>query len=473
MRWLLLCLLASATMVGADDDDAPVAPPCDWCVDYPIALPPDPDFFASGAPFKLVDLRYHMTDTTGSPANHDLVARFRLRDWAYVGTQLDGDRKTLTIETHRFDLRVSDLGREWDLFGAYRGPRLSASLDAFRRPFATLPTVAPGWLFRPAVGVRVSRDLTASAAVAADTATPYDHPLRSLQAGLLWQPSARVELRGNFEHARDANATPNENTRNTGAVALIAQVGPTEISADGQLDDISGRFPRTDFLSTLGLRIPLTPRLLVEGSGRTLFETELLAHDYRAAVTWYGRRFYLPRLGRAAERSVALARHASAIGENEVQLFDDENRRLQRERLSLSPRGRDLAAEMADLYHAQVQERALPLLAFEFRDRDDRVNGEKRQTLAASIGIPWPIALPWRASDVAVPFLTLDLARERVVTRPEFVAIAHSAALSVAMNREMDLVLRWRHAESTPLDLERRIGPRTTIEIGYVYAFGR
>jgi hypothetical protein len=467
-RWMAACLLAAA--VSAADD---VAPPCDWCVDYPIALPAEPDFFASGTPFKLVDFRYHLTDTTGSPANHDLVARFRVRDWAYVGTQLDGDRKTLTIETHRFDLRVSDLGREWDLFGGYRGPRLSASLDAFRRPFATLPTVAPGWLFRPALGLRVARDLTASAAVAADTATPYDHALRSLQAGLLWQPSARAEVRGEFEHARDANNTPYENTRNTGAVAVIAQVGPTEVSADGQLDDVKGRFPRTDFLSTLGLRIPLTPRLLVEGSGQTRFESQLLAHDYRGAVTWYGRRFYLPRLGRSAERSVALARHATAVGENEVQLFDDESRRLQRERLSLSPRGRELTAEMTDLYHAQVQERAVPLLAFEFRDRDDRVNAEKRQTLAASLGIPWPLALPWRASDVAVPFLTLDLARERVVTRPDFVAITHSASLSATLNREMDLVLRWRHAEPTPLDLERRIGARTTLEVGYVYAFGR
>jgi hypothetical protein len=37
----------------------------------------------------------------------------------------------------------------------------------------------------------------------------------------------------------------------------------------------------------------------------------------------------------------------------------------------------------------------------------------------------------------------------------------------------MDLVLSWRRAGATPLDLIRGIGDRRTIELSYVYAFGR
>ena len=72
-----------------------------------------------------------------------------------------------------------------------------------------------------------------------------------------------------------------------------------------------------------------------------------------------------------------------------------------------------------------------------------------------------------------MPFLRLDLERERQLSGPSFETLSYGASLAVALNREMDLVLSWRRTGATPLDLIRGIGDRRTIELSYVYAFGR
>jgi hypothetical protein len=72
-----------------------------------------------------------------------------------------------------------------------------------------------------------------------------------------------------------------------------------------------------------------------------------------------------------------------------------------------------------------------------------------------------------------VPFLRLDLERGRETSGASFRAITWAGSLAASLNREMDLVLRYRHADPTPLDLIRGIGKRRTIELSYVHAFGR
>jgi hypothetical protein len=214
--------------------------------------------------------------------------------------------------------------------------------------------------------------------------------------------------------------------------------------------------------------------VLVEGGARTLVEEDVRAHDYRAAVTWFGRRFYLPRSGPAAERAVELARQATRLGYNERRVFTDEERRAQRERLSLTPGFAELRGAAEDLYAAQVDERELPLLGLSVVHTKDHLPNFESLAVNALVGVPWPMAWPWRATEASVPFLRLDLARERVISGPSHVSHRTSAALTVALNREMDLVLRWRRAEPTPLDIIRELlGPQRTLEVSYVYAFGR
>jgi hypothetical protein len=72
-----------------------------------------------------------------------------------------------------------------------------------------------------------------------------------------------------------------------------------------------------------------------------------------------------------------------------------------------------------------------------------------------------------------VPFLRLDLERERQLSGLSFETLSYGASLSLALSREMDLVLSWRRNGATPLDLIRGIGDRRTIGLSYVYAYGR
>jgi hypothetical protein len=212
----------------------------------------------------------------------------------------------------------------------------------------------------------------------------------------------------------------------------------------------------------------------VEGRATTHFETELRAHEYRGAATWFARRFSLPRTGPAALSSAALARRATALGENERQIYDDDDaRQRQRERLSLSPNARELAPDMAELYRAQVEQRSVPTLGFEYVDSEDTLAGTTSQTLHALVGIPWPPAPPWSRNEHAVPFLRLDLTSERRVSGSGVAAPKRSATLTASLNREMDLLVGWSHTDPTLLDIVRGIAAETAFEVSFVYAFGR
>ncbi len=95
------------------------------------------------------------------------------------------------------------------------------------------------------------------------------------------------------------------------------------------------------------------------------------------------------------------------MGYNERRVFGDEERRAQRERLSLQPRRDELGDDMIALYSAQVAERAVPLLGVEVLDTTDTLVGVSSRTARLFVGMPWPPAWPWRASESAVPFLRL------------------------------------------------------------------
>ena len=72
-----------------------------------------------------------------------------------------------------------------------------------------------------------------------------------------------------------------------------------------------------------------------------------------------------------------------------------------------------------------------------------------------------------------MPFLRLDLERKWETTAVEFDAVTSRLSLSVALNREMDLVVRWSDAQPSALEVIRGLGKRRTFELSYVYALGR
>lgn len=444
-------------------------------LEYPLGRSFLPDFDAAGRPFKLVDLRYSVSDTNRT--THGFAARVRVRNWGFLAAAFEGERRGMTITTQRLELSAFGEDGVYDLSGSYRAPWLFLSTEARRRA----PAEARGWLVRSSVSARVSADLEFTGWASGETrplprtTRVSDRFLRAAAVGFLWQRGGHFEAAGEVAFSRVRTTGGLEYKREGANVSMVAQMLGAEVGAGALVERSHGRFPRQESEGTVGARVPIGARLLVDGEARARFEhgASKRSHQYYGALTWFGRRFTLPRSGEAARQAVALARRGTAMGLNERRVFGGEEWRAQRERLSLSQRREELRDEMNALYRAQVAERALPLLGVEVIDGADALPGVAAQTVRAFVGVPWPPAWPWRESEAAVPFLRLDLERRRERIGSGLEAIAHGVSLTTALNREMDLVLRWSRSDPTPLDMVRGLGEQRTIELSYVYAFGR
>lgn len=331
------------------------------------------------------------------------------------------------------------------------------------------------WALEPSLSFRLTPDVELEGWAVADTSRPGGRLITNFGGDAFWQHGARLAAFAELVRTYGLIETGDENRTDTGTVHAVGQLGPAEITGQLSLADVSGRFPRRETEGSLQARVPLRPRLLVEGTAHDRFDNGSgeLFHEYRSALTWFGRRVTLPRAGLAAQHAVALARQATRAGEYERSAFDEDALRLQRERLSLSPERESFRREMTEVYRAQVEERTLPLLGVEFRDTSDQLTGEEVQAARVFAGIPWPPALPWRARESSVPFLLLDYEHEWHTTATEYHSGADALSLTISLNREMDLVVRWRRAQGTALDIIRGIGERRRFEVSYVYARGR
>jgi hypothetical protein len=471
--------LVLAFCLGADSPQEAGSPPPDAVpspspspspsLRYPLGESKAPDLIAPGEPFKLVDLRYGLEDTNGT--THAFAARIKAKDWGYLQAEAAGERRALRATTQRLSLGVATEQGSWTLDGSYRARRFIAAAEASQRPVSE----GGGWRLGPALSLRLSPDVELEGSAVGDTARPDDRFLRAVSAGLLWQWRAQIEMLGEYRREYDTTDADSENKVDSARLAAVAQWGVAEIRARGSLQNTDGRFPRRQMEGVLGARISLTPRLLaeVEAGGSAERGARTQSHAYRSGLTWFGRRFTLPRRGLRAERSLRLAREATAAGYNERRVFDDLGLRAERERLSLAPRREELRSDLTALYDAQVDERPVPLLGVEIRDLADALSGESTRVASLFVGLPWPPAPPWRETEAAVPFVRLGYERQRRVSGLDFEALTHRLTLTIALDREMDLVVGWRYAQPTALDLIRGIGARTTFEASYVYAFGR
>jgi hypothetical protein len=428
---------------------------------------PTPDFLAPGDPFTLTDLRYSMSDS--GDAVHAFAARVRYRDRGYIGAELDGDRQGISLQTHRLALAASTENGSVALGAEWRASRFVVSADALSR------ADGGGWALGPTVHFRLTPDLELYAWATGDTEQPEGRLLTATGTGAFLQRGSWLEAQGEYSRAYEVTDAGSENRVDAGRLRVLAQVGRAEVGAEASLEDTQGRFPRREGEVAGRLRLPLAARLLLEGAARGRFDDEAgaMRHEYGGALTWFGRRFTLPRAGDVARRSVDLARRATERGEYELRVFDDDALRAQRERLSLSPRAAELRGDMEAVYRAQVGARAVPLLGVDVRHRDDSLTGESALTARALVGVPWPPAWPWQGSDASVPFLQLDFEHERATTATSFRSTTDRVSLTVSLNREIDLVARVARREPTALDVVRGIGVVRTFAVACVYARGR
>jgi len=436
---------------------------------YPLGSLPFPDFLARGEPLLFTDVRYTGPETEGEPNQWLLGVRWL--NLGYVTFELADKQHGVSFAGHRLGLAY---------FGDESGNRFAASFRAARFILSADARSNEGrrgrsWIYAPTLQFRLTPDVELYGWVEGDSARPHRRSLTEYGAGAVWQRGARLDANLEYVQAYTTTAAGDQNRLDTARASLVAQVARAEVTARALVEETRGRLPRREAETALGLRLPLWPRLLLEGNTDGRFDSHAgsLDHGYAGALTWFGRRFTLPRAGRVAERSLALAREATAAGEYELRAFDEDALRAQRERLSLSRRAQELRGSIEEVYRAEVEERAVPLLGVRARHRDDRLAGERVSSFGVLVGMPWPPAWPWSSSERAVPFLKLELDSERLTTASHFRSETHRAALTIALNREMDVVATYTRAEPTARDVVLGRGIERRFVLSYVYARGR
>jgi hypothetical protein len=436
---------------------------------YPLGTLAFPDFLQRGEPLLFTDVRYIGPQVEGDPNQWLLGVRWL--NLGYVSLELADKQHGVAFRGHRLGLAYSGDEGSNSFAASFRTARVIASADARSNEGRRGHT----WIYAPTLQFRLTSDVELYGWVQGDSARPHRRSLTEYGAGAVWQRGAWLETNLEYVQAYTTTAAGDPNRVDSARAAAVAQLAHAELTARARVEETRGRFPRREAETALGLRLPLSERLLLEGSADGLFDSHAgsLDHGYGGGLTWFGRRFTLPRAGRMAERSLALARAATAAGEYELRAFDEEGLRAQRERLSLSRRAQEQREAMEAVYRAQIEERALPLLGLRVRHRNDRMGGERLNGLGLLVGMPWPPAWPWSHSERAVPFLKLELESERLTTASHFRSETHRASLTVVLNREMDVVATYTRAEPTARDVVLGRGLERRLVLSYVYARGR
>ena len=159
------------------------------------------------------------------------------------------------------------------------------------------------------------------------------------------------------------------------------------------------------------------------------------------------------------------------MGYNARRVHTLDGRRALRERLSLSAKRQELANEIAALYQAQVRDRNVPHLGFEWVFTRDPVFGSVRTTLDIFASLPWRPQWPFRTGNDAVDFLVFRYSRfENDFIESSF---ERQYRVEIALNRETNIMVVWIDPEQTRLEdtLNRQVSRRW--ETRLVHRLGR
>lgn len=455
MKALLLPLL----LIGADEPT------------YPLGAPTPRSLTKPGRPFVLTDLRYRMTQEHETA--QAFSARVRLANRGFFSAFVDDQRRGLSLQTQRLELGFFDDGSFTNLQGGWRRSRVLVDVGAERRP----PQDGRGWVVDGELGLRLSPDLEAFASVLADTDRDRPSPARPLRGerlGVLWQRGTRLDLSAALFH-NERHSEAGFDLETFGASAGAAgSAWKSEGEAEIGYERTTGILPREELSASASVRTA-RERWLAQALSRNRWEPGVrwFEHDLAFGVSLHGRRVRLPRAGKAAQRTRLLSRRANAFGYDERRVYDDDSRRALRERLALSPRRAELAADLEALHRAQIDERSVPLVGVSFAEHVESVTGIRRRSASGFVGVPWLPRWPWQRNEASAPFLKALYAREQARYANGFTSLTDSVALEAELSREMTLAVRWRRPGLTPLDVTFRSGRARRWEVEYVYAFGR
>jgi hypothetical protein len=443
-------------------------------IDYPLGPMRFPSMTSSDQRVVLTDVSYSASETTAVSQAVDVRLRFLNR--FILGGHLDEGERGLTLETTRLDLAYSKAGDSVDLSGAFRARRFTLQADASRRTEGQ----GAGWVVDSSGSARLSPDLELLVGYLGETRPQTPRPIRE-------RPIRRWSVGGLYQHDVDFDVGLDAwraRVRTEAGVDLdqdhVALTGNglfATVQWDGQLgyEHDSGRFPRSEGFLTLSTLLPVGDHLFLQGSFGSSWEPGVarFEEETEGGFTFTARRVRLPRAGEAARLTRELARRAGELGYNERRFHDVDGRRTLRERLALSPQRAELADEIDALYRAQVEERNVLNFGLTVGHTFNTVRGTEGWTYRGFLGVPWPVAWPWRHDEAATTFLRLSYQHSEQRYEPGLVQIGRDAALEVDLNREMSVFFRWSRGGLGPGDIIRSTPRGRTISLQYVYSFGR
>jgi hypothetical protein len=280
----------------------------------------------------------------------------------------------------------------------------------------------------------------------------------------LWQGGLDLELFAEASTTRVEDGLGEFSRDQVGTDLSYLWRGIVEVSSELAYHRDRGAIPSTVRVAAIAAAVEVLPRLVARGSFGTRAALDLgLRSDESLGwgATLYTREHRFDREGDAAQRTLDLARRATALGFNERRVHTLDGRRALRERLSLSPGLGELTAAAEALYLAQERDRNVGHLGFDWRRRQERLTGSIERMVEVFVGMPWPVRGPFARDEAAVDFLQFRLTRiARSFTQVTRLEYHYEGVL--ALNRETHLLFRWVDPE--PSRLQDALGITTPVK---------
>jgi hypothetical protein len=465
----LVLLLAYA---GAEDPEYPLGR---------LRLPPMSE---EASPFRLVDLRYSFADEGSTVSSFE--SRVRVGASSFLGGEVTGSRRGLFFDTQRIELGVTEEAGRYQLESSIRAPRFFVAARADQGENAWKLTGDGQFRFSNDLELLVSyaRDFDRSrfeppiATIPTTGESPTPPPARELSAasaGLFYQRGNDLEVYADARTARVRTEASFDLDRTTYRLGSTWNLSPVELDSEVSYQRTSGIVSSEEASISLGSDVRLSPHFLARASTRQQWEPGILRFrdEYRLGLTFFGRRYRFARRTESASRLLELQKQANALGYNERRVYDVEGLRRFRERLGISSRRRELTEALDELYRAEVRDRNVPQLGFDFSFGGDAIAGVESRAYRAFFGVPWRMSLPFSRNEDAVEFLTAEIVLREDRYPAGILAASKTVRVTVFLNREMDIRFLWERPGITPEDIARSSSEASRITVSYEYAFGR
>lgn len=448
---------------------------------YPLGEHRTPPMIEPATPLRLVDLRYRYEDAADNTSAFE--ARVRAGASSFVGGELTHDRRSIFHDTTRTEIGLTEQDGDYTVEGSVRLKRFAT--------VARAEETADSWEVAFSGGFRVSPDLELIVSLGEDLdgsafdetgafetfvetgelppGRPPSRELNSRGLAVVYQRGARFDISGAVERARVRSEAGFDFDRTRVGVETIWNLAPMELSAGASYERRDGRLEQKLGDVFIDADVRLAPRLVATAGTHQRWEPGALRFEesYRAGASWFARPHRFAREAETARLVQELTSRAFALGYNERRRYDVDELRALRERLGISRHRQELAPLIDALYRAQVEERNVPLLGFEYRSRDDKqlgVETERFDILAA---------LPWSFRSDPVDFVTVRFRHQEDTFSGGVKRVSRSLAATVELNREIRVTLEWMKPGPSPLDIVLERDPGERISVGFDYTLGR